>query len=345
MMTKRLKSLKLWPLFVAVSAVVILAGIILYALMGFNTTAEKPEYKTFEVRYNVVAVINNKEEDIQKVCEDAFADNGLTFDCKEVYSDVAGSTNLETGGTHLVYEFSATASDEALQKAKTAAESKMAFQNDEGDDLGIEWTVTVNTVKGETFYEAGWRAAVAIAVGAVVVLVYTGVRFGVASALSGLVGMVNAAFFTLGLFVISRIPVYAVAPLLYAAIAAISFMILWLLHCMKMRDNFKDPEFGKPAADEAVAKSLLTSDKFVYCTAGALALFIALFGAVTASTAMMLLVLPALVGVCAALYSASLLAPAIHVYCKRSIDKFKNRKVRTYSGKKKEKAAKTDAED
>ena len=344
-MTKRLKSLKLWPLYVAVSAVIILAGIILYALMGFNATAEKPEYKTFEVRYNVVAVINNKEEEIQKVCEDAFAQNGLTFDSKAVYSDVAGSTNLETGGKRLVYEFAATASDEALAKAKTDAESKMVFQSAEGDTLAIEKTLAVNTVTGKTFYEAGWRAAVAIAVGAVVVLIYTGVRFGVASALSGLVGMVNATFFTLGFFAISRIPVYAVAPLLYAAIAAISFMVLWLLHCMKMRDNFKDPEFGKFEAGEAVANSLLTSDKFVYCTAGAIALFIALFGAVTASTAMMLLVLPALVAVGAALYSAALLAPAIHVYCKRSIDKFKKRKVRTYTGKKKEKAVKTDAED
>ena len=54
MMTKRLKSLKLWPIFVAVSAVVILAGVILYALFGFNVSAEKPEYKTFEVQYNVV---------------------------------------------------------------------------------------------------------------------------------------------------------------------------------------------------------------------------------------------------------------------------------------------------
>ncbi|MDE7463606.1 MAG: hypothetical protein K2M48_01135, partial [Clostridiales bacterium] len=32
----------------------------------------------------------------------------------------------------------------------------------------VEKTVTVNTVKGETFKEAAWRAAVAIAVGAVV---------------------------------------------------------------------------------------------------------------------------------------------------------------------------------
>ena len=344
-MIKRLKSLKLWPLYLAVSAVVILAGIILYALMGFNTAMDKAEYKTFEVRYNVVAVINNKEEEVQKVCEDAFQANGLSYSAKNVYSDVAGSTNLETGGKRLVYEFAASTADTALAAAKTTAESKLAFKGADGEDLAVEMNVTVNTVKGQSFYEASWRAAVAIAVGAVVVLVYLGVRFGVASALSGLVGMVNATFFTLGVFAVFRIPVYSAAPLLYAAIAAIAFTLLWLLHCMKMRDNFKDPDFGKYDAASAVASSLLTSDKTVYWTAGAFALAIALVGAVTASTAMMALVLPALVAVCAGLYSAALFAPSVHVPCKCAIDKFKSRKTPTYQGKKNAKAAKPDAED
>lgn len=331
-MTKRLRSLKLWPLFVAVSAVVILAGIILYALLGFNTSPEKPEYKTFEVQYDVVAVINQKEEDVQKICEESFTANGLTFDSKEVFEEVAGSMQT-TSAKRLVYEFKASASDEALAKAKAAAEENLVFKDAEGNPL-FEKTVTVNTVKGQTFYEASWRAAVAIAVGAVVVLVYMGFRFGWASALSGLVGMVNATFFTLGFFVITRIPVFAVAPLLYAAIAAISFTLLWLLHCMKMRDNFKDPDFGKFAADEAVAESLKTSDKFVYITAGALGIAVLLVGAI-ATAGVRLLALPALVAVAVSLYSASLLAPSVHIYCKRAFDKIKKNKTPKYSGKKK----------
>lgn len=335
-MTKRLKSLKIWPLFVAVSAVVILAGIILYALLGFNTSAEKPEYKTFEVQYNVVAVLNNKEEEIEKACEDAFAANNLSYENKELFNEVAGSLNLETGGKRLVYEFAGNTSDEALAAAKAAAEENFVFKNAAGETLAVEYTATLNTVKGETFTEAGWRAAVAIATGAVVVLVYIGIRFGIASSLSGLVGMVNSVFFTLGFFAITRIPVFAVAPLLYAAIAAISFALLWLLHCMKMRENFKTPEFSKFAADEAVAESLNASDKYVYFTAGALGLAVLAVGAV-ATAGVRLLALPALVAVAAGLYSASLLAPSVHVYCKGAFDKLKKNKVRKYGGKKKSK--------
>lgn len=333
-MTKRLKSLKFWPLFVAVSAVVILAGIILYALLGFNVTAEKPDYKSFEVQYDVVAVINNKEEDVQKVCEDAFDANGLKYESKNTYDEVAGSLTLPTGARRLVYTFAADVSDEALASAKAAAEEKLVFENEAGEALGVESAVSVNTVAGENFYEAGWRAAVAIAVGAVVVLVYIGIRFGVASGLSGLVGMVNAVFFTLGFFAITRIPLFAVAPLLYAAIAAVAFALFWLLHCMKMRENFKNPEFSKFEADEAVAQSLKTSDKFVYFTAGAIGIVLLVVGAVAAAGVRML-VLPALVAALVSLYSASLLTPSVHVYCKRAFDKIKKNKVRKYSGKKK----------
>ncbi len=331
MMTKRLKSLKLWPIFVAVSAVVILAGVILYALFGFNVSAEKPEYKTFEVQYNVVVGLNEKEEDVQKICKEAFAANGLSYDSEEVFEEVTGS-----GAKRLVYEFNVSVSDESLAKAKSSVEEKLVFTDAEGKPLAIETTVTVNAVKGETFREQSWRAAVAIAAGAVVVLVYTGFRFGWASALSGLTGMVNSVFFTLGFFAITRIPVFALAPLLYAAVAAISFMLLWLLHCIKMRDNFKNPEFARFDAGEAVAASLKTSDKFVYFTAGALGIAVALVGLIAAAS-VRLLALPAIVAVAVSLYSASLLAPSVHVYCKRAFDKIKRNKSPKYSGKKKSK--------
>lgn len=340
-MTKRLKSLKMWPLFVAVSAVIILAGIILYSLLGFNTSPENLRYKTFDVHYNVVAVINDKEEEIQKICEDVFEEKGLSFKSKAVRDAVADS-GLETGAKHLIYVFDASTGDAVLEEAKLAVEEKLVFKSDKGDDLGVEANAAWHFSKAVVFHEASWRAAVGIAVGAVVVLIYIGVRFGVASAISGLVGSVNSAFFTLGFFAITRIPVFAAGPLLYAAIATISFIIMWLVHCMKMRDNFKDPEFAKYDADEAVALSLLSTDKFVYGIAGAFAIVIALLGAVTTSTSLMLLVLPALVAVCAGLYSAALFAPSVHVPCKRAIDKYKTRHVRTYIGKKKDKTAKTE---
>lgn len=334
-MTKRLKSLKLWFAYVAFSCALIIAGIVLYALLGFNAATN--DYKTFEVRYNVVAVINNKEGEIRKICEEEFEKNGLKFEDRQTYQEVSASNNSETTNVSLVYKFQKNASSEALEKAKNSAKERFVFANTEGTAIDVESTVSLNTISiaQDVYFNEGWRAAVAIAVGAVVVLGYIGVRFGVASALSGLCGVVNAVFLTLGVFAIARIPVLPVAPLLYAAIAAITFVLFWLLHCMKMRENFKNPEFAKYESCEAVAQSLKTSDNLVYFTAGGIGIAVVAIGGGAASVGVMLLMFPALIAVVASLYSASLLAPSVHMYCKRCFDKIKKSKVRTYSGKKK----------
>ncbi len=336
-MTKRLKSIKLWYVYTAVSAVIILAGIILYALLGFNTAAEKPAYKTFEVQYGVTAVLNEKEEEIQKICEDAFGAQNLKFTEKNVYDEIAGSSGSQTGSKRLVYTFDTSSADTALNAAKTAAEENLKF-----DGLEFEKTVTVNTVQMQTFTEASWRAAVGVATAAVAVLIYVGIRFGIGSALSGLVGVTNSVFFTLGFFAITRIPTYAFAPLLYAAIAAISTLFLWLLYCMKMRENFKNPEFKADSPEDAVAKSLSASDKFVFWTAGAIALVVLAVGLI-ASAGVRLLALPAIVAVAASVYSASLFAPSVHIHIKRRFDAIKEARQNKYAYKKKKKAEKSES--
>ena len=44
---------KLLPIWAAISAVLIIAGIVLMALLGFNTALDQPEHKTFDVYYNL----------------------------------------------------------------------------------------------------------------------------------------------------------------------------------------------------------------------------------------------------------------------------------------------------
>ena len=49
---------KLLPIWAAISAVLIIGGIVLMALLGFNTALDQPEHKTFDVYYNVVVDLN-----------------------------------------------------------------------------------------------------------------------------------------------------------------------------------------------------------------------------------------------------------------------------------------------
>ena len=256
MMNKRSKLLYVW---VAVSAAILIAGIVLFALFGFNTSFDRPASKTVDVSYNVVVELSEENKNLlSEASEAAFAANGVTYEEKlelEGQADPNSSSQSEfypTGNDFtLRYVFDADVSSEALANAVTAINEAVDAAS---LGTGASVTVTTHTLSLQTFNESLWRAAVAVLTGAVVALIYLGVRFGVGCALTGLAAAVNDMLLTLSFFAITRVPVYAFAPWLYAAIAAAASLGLWLVRCMKLRENAKDPAFSALAADEAVAE-------------------------------------------------------------------------------------------
>ena len=56
------KRCKLLPVWLAVSAVILIAGIVLFALLGFNTSLDRPAYKTVDVSYNVVVELSEENK-------------------------------------------------------------------------------------------------------------------------------------------------------------------------------------------------------------------------------------------------------------------------------------------
>ena len=342
------KRLNLLPVWAAVSAVIILAGIVLMALLGFNVALDRPESKVFDVHYNVVVDLNEESKaSLERYCEQAFADAGI------VYSDVAtldgqsdpvsldqGSFS-QTGNDFLLrYTFGADVSDAALAAAKTAVEASIA--GDEAFLLPAETYVSFDTYSLQPMNESVWRGAVAVAVAAIVALIYVAIRFGLGSALTGLVACVNDAFLPLAVFAIARIPVSPFAPMLYAAIAAVVSAVFWLIRCMKLRDDAKEPSAGAVSAEESLAGVCKATDKLVWIAAGVTLALIVVCALCTMMTGAAAVFAGALVPVAAGLYSSMLLAPALHVKIKAHFDAIKRKHAR-YEGKKK--TAKANAED
>lgn len=325
-MNKRFGIAKLLPLWLALSAVVIIVGIVLYALFGFNYAAS--ETKTFEVTYNAVVSINEKEEELQQICEDAFSANGLKYSDKTVYDELSTSYFSETGENVLVYTFSGSVSDEALSTVENAVKAKLGE-----NELYRDVSVSAHMQTRESFYESAWRGAIGIAVGAIVALIYVGIRFGIGSALTGLVACVHDSVLTLALLAIARIPVYAYTPLLFAAIAAFLSLLLWIVQCTKMRESFKDPAYGALSAEEAVQESYKASWKTGLAVSGTLAAVVAVIGLVAAS-GVRLFMLPALIPVLVGTYSSLVVAPALFVPIKARFDRMKLKRKR-YAGKQK----------
>ena len=327
-MTKHFYTLKKLPLFLAVSAVILIAGIVLFALFGFNYDAQAG--KSFEVTYDAVVTIADGGERVEEACEDTFSSLGISYLKKtEAAPAIDNNTLAETGDHTVTYLFGEDVSSETLAGAKQSVAETLA-----GAYEGADVYIAVRTVDAPgTFIEPVWRGAVALAVAAVVVLVYIGFRFGWGRMLTGLVLTVHDVLLTLALLAVTRIPVAAASPLLFAAAAAVISLLLWMVQCMKMRETFKDPAFRTMDAEEAVGECCKVSSKTVLYAAAALAVVFIVLGAVAAAGTRAFF-LPLLLPLAVSVYSSLVPGPMLYLPMKK-LDDRSNAKKGRYVGKKK----------
>lgn len=314
------------PVYAVISAVVIIAGLILCILLNFNYTSSAG--RRVEVTYDAVVSIAEKEDELDSMCESAFRENGLSYSSKQTGVELDSQSLGETGVKAIVYNFSQNVSENALKNAAETIRTRAA-----GNYADAEINVSVHSAEGTQFYEAIWRGAIALAVAAIVALVYIGIRYGVACALAGLVAVLNDVLFTVGLFAIVRIPVYAYAPLLFAGLAAVLSLIFWTIQCFKLKENSKDPSYENLSSADAVDKSCRSSFKSVLLLAVPVFAAFAVIG-LAAAAGTRLFFLSALIPIAVALYSSLLLAPTVLVPLKAKFDRLKASRKR-YTGKQK----------
>ncbi len=326
-MTK-FKGNKLFALLLAVSSVVIIAGIILYAVLGFNTANDKFNGYRVDVNYNVLIDLNKQEEDLGKVCEDAFAQNGLHFTEKQVLNSVDSSSMNETVDKLITYTFGAGTSEEALGKAVAAINAAVGSGTEYADaEVFARW----HGLEGERFYDPAWRGAIAIAVAVLVALGYITARYGVSLGVAGLACCAHDALFTVALLAIVRFPVYTFTPVLYASVAAFMSVVLWLILASKCKEGFKA---GEKKGEEIVRSAVKECRKSVLFTALAFGAGILVVGAIAAGGTA-LAVLPAILAVAVPIYSTLFLGPEVAIAIRTAIEKRREQKKGGYTGKKK----------
>lgn len=320
-MTKRFHPNKLIAVWIAISAAVIIAGIILYALLGFQFTADKTESKTFEVRYDVALMVEEddagvvKTERLKELCEEQFAQKGIDA--------IQTRTYQITNGEVLEYTFSPKVDGKTLSEVRLSVQSVLS--DPEGLYANSETIVTVHTLQTQTFSTAQWRGAVGIAVGVIVALVYFGFRFGLGSALTGLIVCVHDVLFTLALLAITRIPLYVYSPLIFAAIAAAFSLLMWGIVSAKLREQGKGNR--APTAVERMENAENAAWKSVTVIAVSVAVCLLIVGAIAVSGVRMFL-LPAIIPVAVSVYSSLLVAPSLHVHW-MSLDRYALKRKRS----------------
>lgn len=318
---------KFWPLFAAVSAVVLISGLILGILLGYNYAADKIEHKTLEVSYDAVVLLGeDTESELQTLCEDQLTVNNIKYTQKRTYE--------VTNGGVLEYTFVSSVSSETLEKVRAAVSE--AITADGSIYADAEMYVNVHEYRAQAMYETLWRGAIAIGVGAVVALVYIGVRCGLGRALAGACLALHDSAFVLAVLAIARIPVYTYAPVLFGAIGALLSVLLWLVQSVKMRETFKDASLRGVSAQEAITVSLKSSMPIMLVLLVALAVTVGLFGGIAVG-GVRLFVLPLLIPVAVSAYSSLCLGPVLYAPIKNKFDKMALKRRRRYSGSQKQK--------
>ncbi len=286
----------------AVAIVLLAASIIVSVLCGINFGAGIEDTKSITVTVNSF-VYNNERDALEEVCEGVFEEKGLSV--KYVYRSQLSGDDRE-----MTYVFDANTEDADLAGAKLALKAKLDEESAkaEGELNGAIVNVAYSSeeVKGAIASSRLLRAAIAVAVFAVLAFIYATVRHGVAYGLVALLAPIVAAALTTSIVLLTRIPVtnatfYAVA----AATLVASVFVMMLLN--KIKNNSKADAYAN-ADDATLIKGSLAS-KWIVWTSVALGVAVVLVGAI-ATAAVRYFAIASLVGLVVAAFAGLIFAPA-----------------------------------
>ncbi len=294
------KMVKKWKLWTIVVAVILVVGITMAAIFGFNTTVDFKSAKTVTIEYSY----GTKANDLQAVCDASFAESGVS----PIQSKVTTSAPGE-----LIYYFDVNAD---LTAATAALEGDI--QAEMVEDGRLENASFINVRSNVEEFQSGiaegyvLRAAIAVGVFAILAFAYVSLRYKLSMGITMAATMLATGGLTVALVAHTRIPVTAS----FAYVAAFAVFVASVLAMMifnPFRDALKEKkkeDESKSAQENAEERvtSAVDTKKLVFVTA-ALAVGVALVGAFV-STARWF-ALSAFVGLLAAFFAAWAFAPAL----------------------------------
>ncbi len=332
MMNKLVKStVKKRTLLSIVIGVVVVLAIVLTAVLGVNKAAMLDDCNTLTITVNTYAY-EGKREDIVEICDKEFENQGVDYNLIK-YGEMTGDD------CEIVYEFD---KDVDLTEAKKNL-TKTFDTLTAGDWNGSFITVSVGSEVSQSGLATAYivRAAIAVAVFAVLAFVYVALRYqlnmGILTAASALVSSVLTA----ALLLLVRIPLTNSFAYVVALAAPVCSTLV-LLTMNKLRVALKDNK-SELSNEELIIENVAVKEATWMAVLGGVSLI--LVGAI-ATTAVRWFAVCALIGLAVSLFVGVLVAPAWYLPMKNSADK--KAASRTKSGyvgaEKQEKNAKTDEE-
>ena len=293
------KTVGMWKVWTIIVSAIVVVGIVIAAIFGFNTTADLKSAKTVTIEYSY----GTQSADLQAVCDETFAEKGL----KPL--QVKGTT---TAPGELIYYFDLNAD---LTAATAALEADIQEEMEANGRLENASFINVrqNVEEFRSGVAEGYvlRAAIAVAVFAVLAFVYVSLRYKLSMGITMAAAMVAAGGLTVALVACARIPV--TASFAYAAVFAVFVAAALVMTTLnRFRDILKDSkkENSSKEVDGEQDKVVAAVDtKQVVIVTAALAVGVALIGAFIGTARWF--ALSAFVGLAAAFFVAWVFAPAL----------------------------------
>ena len=309
----------------AVLAAILVAGIILCAVLGFNSSIKDQKTLTVSMYSHNYEAQGNE---IQGVVNAELGKVGLEAD----------DVNIGTVGklsTEIVYVFDKDTSEETLYAVKDALDVQFAgeFIDVLVQDVEIISTTAKNYVG---------RGLIALLIFAVASLVYVWIRHKLFAALYVLGGNLLSMGLTTAIIALTRIPV---TPSVAAAIAGsvLFSTVAILMFFNKLRAAQAEDGAAEKSTEELLSSSIAWKETTVFASLMTVALIVMIC---VGRAAIAWFSLAAIIGVLVAAVIGLLLVPAAFVPAKKCADKIAAAKSTSYKGAKKgEKAKKADNEE
>ena len=310
------KTVKKVTLLSVILAIVFALSIVLVAVLGVNYAPTLKDCETLTVTVNTKAY-EDKLEDIQSVCDTAYANNGVSYTIVK-FSKMSGDD------CEIAYEFAKGTDLSAVKASLTATFAEKTA----GEWNGSFITVSTGSEKLFTAIPTSYvvRAAIATAVFAVLAFVYVAIRYrlsmGILVAICSALGSVMSAAVVL----LVRVPV--TNSLLYiVSLAAPVTATLVMFMLNKVRTAIKA---GKDEnAEELIVNACPCKEWTITAIVGGVALV--LIGAI-ATTAVRWFAVASLVAFVVTLFIGCVFAPAAYLPLKKAEDKRLAKKSTGYIG-------------
>lgn len=302
------------------SAVILIAGIIVFAIFGFNV-GQNAEYKTIAVKYDTYVTLSNSlREKLQDGCVAKAEEAGLTVE----YTMPSDTTD---GGMFEII-LSSNADD---AKIASAVASIQSFVTSDSELSSGEYAVASHVVFNSAATSFLWRSAIPAAILVVVAFVYAAIRYRLSQALLGLAMEVHNLLLLVALAALCRLPIgeaFVTSCLFVVLFSAVLSFILF--HGFKT--DFAAAESKALSAVDAVNASLKNSFGKILTMILVMGVGIVAVGAIAAK-GMMLAMIPAFLAVLLCLYSMLFFLPSLLAKCKATTDK-KDAEKRHYANQK-----------